>query len=200
MRIYDCFQHLPYTFEQVATVFWHRYPNTTAKHVISEDLIEVAVDGDQIKTKKLILKQTGTFLKTLPRWMSRLTNVRVVPTIEESIFDRSKRCLVTYTRNITMLSICKIHERCVYKPGFKNGMPETIVERGGFVSTSFGKLNTIVERVLMSNFKKSMRKTVIAYMEKLTKRFGEPASTNYRINEPYLLRQKIGHCNFSTQD
>lgn len=43
MHIYDCFQHLPYAFEQVATVFWHRYPNTTAKHVISEDFIEVAV-------------------------------------------------------------------------------------------------------------------------------------------------------------
>ncbi|VDO58535.1 unnamed protein product, partial [Onchocerca flexuosa] len=193
----------------------HRYPNTTAKHVISEDLIEVAVDGDQIKTKKLILKQTGTFLKAVPRWMSCLTNVRVVPTIEESIFDRSKRSLVTYTRNITMLSICKIHERCVYKPGFKNGMPETVVERAGFVSTSFGKLNAIIERVLMTNFKKSMRKTVVAYMEKLTKRllfimfflcyawiimsntralkFGEPALANHRTNEPHLLRQKIGH-------
>ncbi|KAM3718194.1 Sorting nexin-14 [Dirofilaria immitis] len=114
MRIYDCFQHLPYAFEQVATVFWHRYPNTTAKHVISEDFIDVAVEGDQIKTKKLIMKQTGTFLKAVPKWMSRLTNARVVPTVEESIFDRRKRSLVTYTRNITMLSTCKIHERCVF--------------------------------------------------------------------------------------
>uniref|UniRef100_A0A0R3RY85 PRELI/MSF1 domain-containing protein n=1 Tax=Elaeophora elaphi TaxID=1147741 RepID=A0A0R3RY85_9BILA len=200
MHIYDCFQHLPYAFEQVATVFWHRYPNTTAKHVISEDFIEVAIDGDQIRTKKLILKQTGTFLKAVPRWMSRLTNVRVVPTVEESIFDRSKRSLVTYTRNITMLSTCKIHERCVYKPGFKNGMPETIVERGGFVSTSFGKLNSIVERVLMANFKKNMRKTAVVYMEKLTKRFGEPALANHRTSESHPLRQKINRCSFSTQD
>ncbi|KAM3718210.1 putative transporter ATP-binding protein [Dirofilaria immitis] len=79
-------------------------------------------------------------------------------------------------------------------------MTETIVERGGFVSTSFGKLNAIVERVLMANFKKSMRKTVIAYMEKLTKRFGEPTLANYRTNEPHLRRQKIAHCSFSTQD
>ncbi|EFO20062.2 hypothetical protein LOAG_08426 [Loa loa] len=200
MHIYDCFQHLPFAFEQVATVFWHRYPNKTAKHVISEDFIEVAVDGDQIRTKKLILKQTGTFLKTVPRWMSRLTNVRVVPTIEESIFDRGRRTLVTYTRNITMLSICKIHERCIYKPNFKNGMPETIVERGGLVSTSFGKLNSVIEHILMANFKKNMKKTVIVYTEKLTKRFGEPALANHRTNEPYLVRQKISRCNFSTQD
>lgn len=49
-------------------------------------------------------------------------------------------------------------------------MPETIVERGGFVSTSFGKLNSIIERVLMANFKKNMRKTAVVYMEKLTKK------------------------------
>lgn len=57
MRIYDCFQHLPYAFEQVATVFWHRYPNTTAKHVISEDFIEVAVSEFQF---------LGAILITLP--------------------------------------------------------------------------------------------------------------------------------------
>ncbi|KAL3995615.1 PRELI-like family protein [Acanthocheilonema viteae] len=200
MRIYNCFQHLPYAFEQVATVFWHRYPNACAKHVISEDFIEVAVDGDQIRTKKLILKQTGTFLKAVPKWMSRLTNVRVVPTVEESIFDRSKRSLVTYTRNITLLSACKIHERCVYKSGFKNGVPETIVERGGFVSTSFGKLNLVIERVLMANFKKNMRKTAVVFMEKLIKRFGEPALASHRTGEPHLMRQKINHSNYSTQD
>ncbi|VDN87197.1 unnamed protein product [Brugia pahangi] len=132
--------------------------------------------------------------------MSRLTNVRVVPTVEESIFDRSKRSLVTYTRNITLLSTCKIHERCVYKPGFKNGIPETIVERGGLVSTSFGKLNSVIERILMANFKKNMRKTAVVYMEKLTKKFGEPALVNHRTNEPYLMRQKISRRNFSTQD
>ncbi|VDN03916.1 unnamed protein product [Thelazia callipaeda] len=170
MRIYDCFQHLPYTFEQVATVFWNRYPNTTAKHVISEDLIEVEIDGHQIKTKKLILKQTATFMKAVPKWMSRLTSVRVVPTIEESIFDRRKRSLVTYTRNIIMMSTCKIHERCIYKSSLNNGVCGTVVERGGIVSASFGKLNSIVERILMANFKNSMKKTIVAYMEKLNTR------------------------------
>ncbi|VDK83484.1 unnamed protein product [Litomosoides sigmodontis] len=200
MRIYDCFQHLPYAFEQVATVFWHRYPNKTAKHVISEDFIEVTIVGDQIRTKKLILKQTGTFLKAVPKWMSRLTNIRVVPTVEESIFDRSKRSLVTYTRNITMLSTCKIHERCVYKPGFQDGVTETIVERGGFVSTSLGKFNSVVERVLMANFKKNMRKAASVYMEKLMKRFGEPTMANHRTSESYLVMQKINRRNFSTQE
>lgn len=44
------------------------------------------------------------------------------------------------------------------------------MERGGFVSTSFGKLNSVVERVLMANFKKNMRKAASVYMEKLIKR------------------------------
>ncbi|VDN26684.1 unnamed protein product [Gongylonema pulchrum] len=116
------------------------------------------------------MKRTGTFLKAVPRWMTRLVDVRIVPTVEESIFDRSKRLLVTYTRNVTMMSKVKIHERCVYKPGFKNGAPETVIERGGLVSTSFGRLNSLIERVLMVNFAKNMRRTVDAYMEKLTKR------------------------------
>lgn len=43
MRVYDCFQYLPYAFEQVSTIFWQRYPNSTSKHVVSEDVIQIEV-------------------------------------------------------------------------------------------------------------------------------------------------------------
>lgn len=41
MRFWDSpSQDLPYSFEEVASIFWNRYPNSKAQHVISEDVLE----------------------------------------------------------------------------------------------------------------------------------------------------------------
>lgn len=50
-----------YTFNEVAAVFYDRYPNSYAKHILSEDVISREVTKDQIVTRKLIVKQ-GTLL------------------------------------------------------------------------------------------------------------------------------------------
>lgn len=44
-------------FNQVVFVFYNRYPNSFAKHVISEDIISQEVNGYEIYTKKLIVKK-----------------------------------------------------------------------------------------------------------------------------------------------
>ncbi|KAE9411887.1 hypothetical protein Angca_002948, partial [Angiostrongylus cantonensis] len=46
----------PYSFDEVVSVFWDRYPNSFAKHVVSEDVLERQITENTIVTKKLIVK------------------------------------------------------------------------------------------------------------------------------------------------
>ncbi|VDM65774.1 unnamed protein product [Strongylus vulgaris] len=90
----------PYSFDEVVSVFWDRYPNSFAKHIVSEDVLERTVTENTITTKKLIVKQGdiftyfssqfsfffslklslgSSFLKRVPRWLSRMTEIRTVP-------------------------------------------------------------------------------------------------------------------------
>ena len=52
--------------------------NSFAHHVVSEDVIEREVTPDFIKTKKLIVKEGNSVLRRVPRWMSRMTEIRQV--------------------------------------------------------------------------------------------------------------------------
>ncbi|KHJ80921.1 PRELI-like family protein [Oesophagostomum dentatum] len=106
----------PYSFDEVVSVFWDRYPNSFAKHIVSEDVLERKVTENTIVTKKLIVKQGSSFLKRVPRWLSRMTEIRTVPVIEESIYDRRTRTLTTYTRNVSHNELFAMHERCIYRP------------------------------------------------------------------------------------
>ncbi|VDK53645.1 unnamed protein product [Anisakis simplex] len=175
MRLWESPSHVfPYSFEQVAAAFWDRYPNSKAQHILSEDVIERRIEGDQIITKKLIVKKGATFMKSVPRWMSKLANIQVVPTLEESIYDRETRTLTTYTRNISCISMVNVHERCVYKPnesrwGESGIIPEqrTNLERAVWVDVNYGRINSLIERFLVMSFRKSVKKTVIGLTEKL---------------------------------
>lgn len=55
-------EHVPrfffdYSFSDVAIVFYNRYPNYFAKHVISEDVLSLTVTEDKIVSYKLIVKE-----------------------------------------------------------------------------------------------------------------------------------------------
>lgn len=41
----------------VVTVFYERYPNSHARHILSEDVLSREIRGDKIITKKLIVKE-----------------------------------------------------------------------------------------------------------------------------------------------
>ena len=44
-----------------------------------------------------------------------MTEISIVPVVEESIYDRATRSLTTYTRNVSHNELFALHERCVYK-------------------------------------------------------------------------------------
>jgi hypothetical protein len=77
-----------WSFDDLACVFWQRYPNPYAKHVESEDVISREVQGDTIRTKRLLVK-----IIPMPKWGEMITSARSVPIVEDSVFDR-----VTHTQ------------------------------------------------------------------------------------------------------
>lgn len=50
-----------YTFNEVAAVFYDRYPNSFARHVTSEDVLERQITENTIFTKKLVVKKGMRF-------------------------------------------------------------------------------------------------------------------------------------------
>uniref|UniRef100_A0A8R1DSB9 PRELI/MSF1 domain-containing protein n=1 Tax=Caenorhabditis japonica TaxID=281687 RepID=A0A8R1DSB9_CAEJA len=177
MKLWDAPRSsFPYSFDEVVSAFWDRYPNSHAKHIISEDVLERKVTDNTIVTKKLIVKQGSSILKRVPRWISRMTDIRVVPVIEESVYDRVSKKLVTYTRNVSHLSLFELHERCVYRPSEdpQHHSPAflTDVLRSVTVSIDCGRMSSVYEKVLMMGFKKSINNTTKGLFEKLEEKFG----------------------------
>ncbi|VDM48062.1 unnamed protein product [Toxocara canis] len=183
MRLWESSPHIfPYSFEQVVAAFWDRYPNSKAQHILSEDVIE---------------RKVSIFMF--------LTASSIVPTLEESVYDRSTRTLTTYTRNISWTSLFHMHERCVYKPAENQrdhpwtALPRTNLERAVWVDVSYGRINSLIERVLVMSFRKSVKKTVLGLTEKLEERFGVPlvaphvrsSMVNLSSQKAALMTEKI---------
>uniref|UniRef100_A0A915E3T0 PRELI/MSF1 domain-containing protein n=1 Tax=Ditylenchus dipsaci TaxID=166011 RepID=A0A915E3T0_9BILA len=137
MRVWEApLFNFNYGFNDVSAVFYNRYPNSFAKHIISEDVISREITEERIITRKLIVKKAASFLKSVPSWMSRLTSVQYMPTIEESVFDKKNMTLKTYTRNICWKNILNMDERCIYQSLESN---KTIVSRSLYLSVTYGK-------------------------------------------------------------
>jgi len=130
------------------------------------------------------------FLQKVPRWMSRLTKVQFMPTLEESVFDRKSGTLITKTRNVSWTRTLSMVEDCVYKKIvcaiyqsnfiikrkiFKDDN-RTAVNRTLFVKAHYCSVFCgAVEKQLMKMFKKSTSKTLEGYNEKLAQQFGPPS-------------------------
>lgn len=118
-----------YAFDNVCAVFYDRYPNSFAKHILSEDVISREITNDKIITRKLIVKKGfkffkffcllflgASFLKTVPKWLAKYVAMQFMPTLEESIYNRNSKSLITYTRNISWKKVLYMNEHCFYKP------------------------------------------------------------------------------------
>jgi hypothetical protein len=176
-----------YTFNEVSAVFFDRYPNTFAKHIVSEDVIERRITENTIFTKKLIVKKGASFLKSVPNWMSRLNTIQIVPTLEESIYDRNSGTLVTYTRNISHTEMFNMDEKSVYRDVDSN---KTSLSRHLFVSVNYPRLSSFIERILVMTFRGSIRKTLSGIQEKLEERFGNPMISNGAASSNSLVHEK----------
>uniref|UniRef100_A0A914XYH9 PRELI/MSF1 domain-containing protein n=1 Tax=Panagrolaimus superbus TaxID=310955 RepID=A0A914XYH9_9BILA len=173
-----------YAFNDVSAVFFDRYPNSFAKHIVSEDVIDRKITENTIFTKKLIVKKGASFLKSVPNWMSRLNTIQIVPTLEESIYDRKTNTLITYTRNIAHAELFNMDEKSVYREVDNN---RTSLSRELFVSVNYPRLSSFIERVLVMSFRGSIRKTLSGIQEKLEERFGSPISSAGALSQTNSL-------------
>ncbi|XP_005106436.1 PRELI domain-containing protein 1, mitochondrial [Aplysia californica] len=120
-----------YSWEQVATGLWQRYPNPNSKHVLTEDVISRHTDGN-----KLISRRVLTKTNKIPKWGERFVGGDShVLIIEESVVDPDQKTLTTYTRNIGLQKIMSVDEKCVYRTSPDNSS-WTVCERSAFISSS----------------------------------------------------------------
>ncbi|CAH8524072.1 unnamed protein product [Schistosoma turkestanicum] len=90
-------QYLSFPWEFVTSLYWRRYPNPHAKHVLSEDVLEryILPDG-KLYTKRLLIKKIS---KRIPFWMLRFFPRGQVSVIEESIIDVNGKRVDVVSKN-----------------------------------------------------------------------------------------------------
>ncbi|KAI6182431.1 PRELI domain-containing protein 1, mitochondrial [Aphelenchoides bicaudatus] len=159
-----------YSFKNTATTFYDKYPNSYSKNILSEDVISLEVQRDKIITKKLIIKEAAHTLKDMPSWISKKLP-QIAPTVEESVFDRNKNTLVTYTRNVSWRNVAKMDEKCIFTP---EGADKTKLERSVAVDVNYGRLSGLIEKVLMVRFRGAVTRIMAGLNERLNEKFCSP--------------------------
>ncbi|KAJ2942150.1 hypothetical protein O0L34_g11066 [Tuta absoluta] len=99
-----------YSWDQVASGYWKRYPNPQSQHVLSEDTYCRQVKDGCLHTKRLLTKTNR-----VPKWGERFFNAKSIKIIEESVVDPEKKLLVTYTRNLGYTKVMSVVERVEYR-------------------------------------------------------------------------------------
>ncbi|KAH7708535.1 PRELI/MSF1 protein [Aphelenchoides avenae] len=130
--------YFSYAFNEVAAVFYDRYPNSFAKHILSEDVPSREITKDQIITRKFVVKLGAGFLKSVLRWLSCHAAVQTMPTLEESAYDRRTKTMTPYTRNVSWSHLLQMQEKCTYRPT-NDHTNRTELSRRLFVMVNYGQ-------------------------------------------------------------
>uniref|UniRef100_A0A914UJT7 PRELI/MSF1 domain-containing protein n=1 Tax=Plectus sambesii TaxID=2011161 RepID=A0A914UJT7_9BILA len=174
MKYYSTQTTFQWPIDDLVCVFWQRYPNPYAKHVLSEDVLSREVVGDTIRTKRLLVKSSP-----MPKWGEVITTARNVAIVEDSVFDRVSRTLTTYTRNVAMAKMLSVEERCVYGPdgaGSSNNTGNTLLSREAWFDSQVPGFSRAVQRYALTRFKFNCSNATKGFIHKLTERFGAPAT------------------------
>jgi len=156
-----------WTWDQVAQAFWQRYPNPHSKHVLTEDVLSRHVEGDQLYTRRLLVKTNP-----VPRWGERFipSSARNMCLIEESVIDASSKTITTYTRNIAMQHVMNVEEKCVYSVNPENNR-WTVCEKQAWVTSSLYGVASAIQAFGIDRFKKNAVKATRGYEHVLEKMF-----------------------------
>jgi len=153
MKYYSTVQQLGFSWDQVITKFWDRYPNPYSSHVLSEDTLSRYVKDELLHTKRLITKTSKA-----PSWAQHFYNgPKFVCIVEESVLDPIKKVLTTYTRNVGYSKVMLIEERCMYK---EDGPDSVQVERQAWVSSQVFGFSYALQEMGISRFKANAGRTL----------------------------------------
>ncbi|GBN14890.1 PRELI domain-containing protein 1, mitochondrial [Araneus ventricosus] len=180
MKFFEGADVFPYTWLQIADIFWLRYPNPYSKHVRTEDVLYRKVENGVLHTKRLLTKTV--------RFTSFGYNISIKnePIIEESFIDPRKQTIQTYTWNVGT-SIAQIKEECFYRKKEENN---TIIERKAWIQRTKLYLPSIIESYMIRRFQKNVQKTCKGLEYVLANRF--PSSTHVETkSSSFLDKDKI---------
>ena len=149
------------------TAFWKRYPNPFSTHVLTEDVVERKICGNQLLTKKLICK-TSSFPKWADSFVGKFHEVYL---IEESILDIKAKTLQTYTRNISLQNVMKTDEKCVYSASAGN-QEATLCQREACFDSKICGFGGMIASYGLQKYIKNIIRTSNGYNYVLTSLFG----------------------------
>ncbi|KAM3176381.1 hypothetical protein ACTXT7_006591 [Hymenolepis weldensis] len=129
-------QVLDYSWDFVTSLFWARYPNPYASHVLHEDVLErYLIDENKLYTKRLLVKKG---FGHIPFWLRKILSNRQELIMEESIIDLEKKEILTSTRNFGGLSnYAVLVENCRYAPS-QNDSNATAIARHVELKSALG--------------------------------------------------------------
>ncbi|GFN84149.1 protein preli-like [Plakobranchus ocellatus] len=170
VKYYTTTSLFKYTWDQVATGLWQRYPNPNSKHVLTEDVLARYTENNKLICRRLLTKTNK-----IPKWgevlVGRDSHVLI---IEESIVDPVEKTLTTYTRNIGLQRIMAVEEKCIYKVNPQNSL-WTVCERSAWITTRrlpFG-FSSAVESFGLNRFKSNALKAALGFDYILTSLYGQ---------------------------
>jgi hypothetical protein len=176
MKFYSSLALIKFSWDQVATGFWSRYPNPYSSHVLTEDTIQQGTSGGRLLTKRLLTKTNH-----LPRWGERFVpGPRSVVVVEESIIDPINKTMTTYTRNIGYTSIMSIEEKCTYRSSPENG-DWTEMKREACINSSVYGFSYALQKFGLERFKSNAAKSLKGFNIVLNRLY--PASHDNSVHQ-----------------
>ncbi|CAD5118131.1 unnamed protein product [Dimorphilus gyrociliatus] len=145
-----------FSWQQVVTAFWRRYPNPYSKHVLTEDVVDRKVilskDGPLLRSVRLLTKTNS-----IPKWGEKLvpSAQRTVSIIEESLVDPVRKILKTKTRNIGLTKVMYVEETVVYTMQEKH---RCLIDRRATVKSDLLGLATALQTFGAERFKHNASK------------------------------------------
>ncbi|XP_076308170.1 preli-like isoform X2 [Tachypleus tridentatus] len=180
-KFYEGTNTFRFTWDQVAQAFWARYPNPYSQHVLSEDVFHRYIEDGKLYTKRLLQKTNR-----LPKWGEKIigASCRSVFVVEESVVDPKNKIVTTYTRNIGMISLMVVEEKCVYRPS-KENLRWTAIVRQAWVSSSVYGFGRAIQAFGVERFKQNANKAIRGYQYVLEHMF--QAGTQQETGMPIFV-------------
>jgi len=159
MKYYSSLSSFKFSWDQVASAFWKRYPNPHSTHVLTEDTLNRDVQGKKLFSTRLISKTNK-----IPKWGEKIIpgGTRHVCVVEESVVDVEQKTLTTYTRNVGLTKFMTIDEKVVYRPDPDN-KNQTICERQAWVASNLFGFSYAIQTFGFERFKKNAHKAISGF-------------------------------------
>ncbi|CAI2730441.1 unnamed protein product [Schistosoma spindalis] len=154
--------YLSFPWEFVTSLFWKRYPNPHAKHVLSEDVLERYLLSDgRLYTKRLLTKKIS---KRIPFWLLKFFPKGQVSVVEESIIDVNGQRVDVVSKNFGVYKkYLLVGEYCSLVPSDDHSVTK-ISRILSLESNLKGILRSALMKTSQTYYNSSYKDTYLGYM------------------------------------